>query len=66
MQRIKNNVVRTVLNVHRSVSVRSSVKHLHWLRVIERVTYKIAVLTDNAINVNKPSYLADILHIHGT
>jgi len=45
------------------VSVRSSIYHLHWLRVSERVKYKIAVLTYNAINVNKPSYLADVLHV---
>jgi len=59
MQRVQNNEVRIVLELHRNVSVRSSVKHLHWLTVCERVTYKIAVLTYKAISVNKLSYLAD-------
>jgi len=31
------NVVRTVLKLHRNVLVRSSLKHLHWLSVSERI-----------------------------
>jgi len=63
MQPFQNNVVRTVLKLYRNVLVHSSIKHLQWLKVSERVTYKIAVLPYNAINANKPSYLVDVLHI---
>ena len=34
---------------------------LHWLRVNERITYKIAVLVSKCINGSAPEYLAELV-----
>ena len=41
---------------------------LHWLRVNERITYKIAVLVYNCTNGSAPEYLAELVvkNVHRT
>ena len=62
LQRVQNNVARAVFMLRRQDSVRSSIRDLHWLRIDERINYKIAVLTYRAVNSHKPIYLSEFLN----
>ena len=39
-------------------------KELHWLPVIQRVQYKVAVITHKVLSTRQPLYLADIIKEH--
>ena len=62
LQSVLNAAARTVLQLDRSVHVlRRLVRDtLHWLRVPERVAYKLCTLTWKALHGLGPSYLADV------
>ena len=46
------------------VHITPMLRHLHWLPVRARISYKIACLCFNAIISSTPAYLADRLHLH--
>ena len=64
LQRVQNNLVRAVLKLRRRDSIGHHIRALHWLRINERITYKIAVLTYIALNTGQPSYLSNCLNKH--
>ena len=53
-------VVRAPL-IH--VHITSILRHLHWVSVRDRISYKIACLRFNAIIPSTPAYLSDLLHL---
>ena len=50
LQSVLNASARLVFNLRRYDSVTDTLANLHWLRVPQRVEYKIAVLTYKALN----------------
>jgi hypothetical protein len=57
LQAVQNAAVRLVFNIRRSEHVTVALVSLHWLRVAERIRFKVAVLAYRAINGLPPSYL---------
>jgi len=67
LQLVQNADARLVFRLCRSVHITDALVSLHWLRVPERIIFKIAVQTYRAIIGDAPQYLrqftpiADIL-----
>ena len=62
LQSVLNAAARLVFGLRGSDHISSSLASLHWLRVRERIQYKIAVLAYRAQNGLAPRYLADDIH----
>jgi len=50
--------VQLIYGLHRSEHITDALLSLHWLRVRERVVYKVAMLTYKALNGLAPPYLS--------
>jgi Reverse transcriptase (RNA-dependent DNA polymerase) len=62
LQRIQNNLARTVCNVKPSEqSVDRLLRDLHWLPVNKRIIYKTALIVHKVLRVHQPSYLSPLL-----
>ena len=59
LQRVQNNLARTVCNCDRSTDAER--QQLHWLPVECRVKFKLSKLCYQAVNCNQPTYLASLL-----
>jgi hypothetical protein len=57
LQTVQNAAARLVFNIRRSDHVTDSLICLHWLRITERIRFKVAVMTYRSINGLPPSYL---------
>ena len=64
LQRDQNNLARVVLKINRYASISNYIHALHWLRIPERLDYKIATLTFKALNTGLPLYLATSISMH--
>lgn len=62
LQRLQNCLGRTVMQVPRRTSSQSVLKHLHWLPIKQRVTYKIASLTFKTLQSNVPVQIHTLLN----
>jgi hypothetical protein len=63
LQSVLNASARLVFNLRRYDSVTDTLANLHWLRVPQRVEYKIAVLTYKALNGTGPRYLGPLVRV---
>jgi hypothetical protein len=61
LQRVQNSLARTVCRAPRRACASELLTRLHWLPVQQRIMYKTAVLTYNALNTGQPSYLSELL-----
>ena len=61
LQCLQNITCRIILKLHKYEHIRDHLMSLHWLRVNERITYKIAVLGYKCINGSAPEYLAELV-----
>lgn len=61
LQKVQNSLARTVCRAPRRACSSDLLTRLHWLPVQQRIMYKTAVLTYNALNTGQPSYLSDVL-----
>jgi hypothetical protein len=59
LQSVQNAAARLVFNMRRSDHVTDALICLHWLRVAERITFKVAVLAYKSLHGQSPSYLAN-------
>ena len=57
LQHIQNYLARAVVAAPRSSDADLIVKSLHWLRVTERIEYKIASTTYKLLQHSSPQYL---------
>ena len=64
LQRVQNNAARLVLRALLHVHITPVLRHLHWLPVRARLSYKTACLCFNAITSSIPAYLSDLIHIY--
>ena len=61
LQLIQNTLARTVCNTRRFTHITPALKSLHWLKIRERIAYKVISLTYNALHTAKPAYLAKLI-----
>ena len=69
LQSVQNAPARLIFNRRRCDHITDALISLHWLRVPERITFKVAILTYSALHGSAPPYLAssftcvaDMLH----
>ena len=62
LQSIQNRACKTIIGLKKQSSVTEHLQKLHWLKVQERVEFKIILLTFKCLNGLAPSYLSDLLH----
>jgi len=58
LQSVQNAAARLIFNLRRCDHITDALISLHWLRVPERITFKVATLTYRALHVSAPPYLA--------
>ena len=63
LQLIQNSLSKAVTNTPTFSHITPILKSLHWLKVQQRVDYKITSLTYTALQQSEPRYLADKLHL---
>ena len=61
LQRLQNNAARVVTMSKKRVSISSLLKPLHWLRIEQRIEYKISLLVFKAMSGSSPSYLCNLV-----
>ena len=61
LQNIQNRACRLVFGLKKKDSVQYKLKELHWLKVRERIEFKLCLLAFKAVNGIGPSYLCDII-----
>ena len=69
LQSVQNAAARLIFNLRRCDHITDALVNLHWLRVPERIIFKVATLTYRALHGSTPPYLAssftcvaDMLH----
>jgi len=60
---IQNALALTVAQAPKFQHITPIQKYLHWLKVSERIVYKIISLTYKILNTTQPSYLYDLVSI---
>ena len=63
LQRAQNSIARIVTGTRRSEHITPVFARLHWLKIAERIEYKVALLTFKALTTCKPDYLSDQLQL---
>jgi len=58
-QSVLNAAARLVFSARRSERITPLLRYLHWLRVPERIRFRLCVLTFRCLNGTAPSYRAD-------
>ena len=66
LQFLQNSLARAVVRKSKYSHVTPLLKSLHWLRVNERILYKVLSLTYKAIETSKPTSLSDMIAVHET
>ena len=61
LQSIQNCLARTVCRTSKFSHITPTLQSLHWLKVKQRIEYKIVSLTYNALQFHQPSYLSNLL-----
>ena len=61
LQHIQNSLARAVVAAPRSSDADLVLKSLHWLRVTERIEYKIVSTTYKLLQHSSPQYLQDLI-----
>ena len=63
LQQIQNSVARAVVKAPESTHITPVLKSLHWLKVNERIEYKLLSLTYKVITTAQPSYLRNLMSL---
>ena len=63
LQLILNSTARAVSNTPKFSHITPVLKSLHWLKIEQRIQYKVISITYKTLQSNKPAYLNDLLHI---
>ena len=64
LQRVQNCAARVISGVGRSDHITPVLNDLHWLRVPERIEFKLLVLVFKCINNIAPVYITELLEIY--
>jgi len=57
LQSVQNAAARLIFNMRRSKHITDALFSLHWLRVPERIVFKVAMLTFRSLHGTAPPYL---------
>jgi len=63
LQSVLNAAARLVFSVRRSEDTTPLLRELHWLKVPERIQYRLCVLTYRCLHCMAPRYLAETLQL---
>ena len=64
LQLVMNAAARSIIGIQRSEHITSTLADLHWLKVSERIKFKLAVLTYRCLRGATPRYLTnDIVYL---
>src|SRR6218665_2149240 len=63
LQTIQNALARAVTKTPKHHHITHVLKSLHWLKIPQRIHYKIASLTYNTLQTSQPSYIRQLLTI---
>ena len=66
LQLILNSAARAVTKTPKFHHITPHLKSLHWLKIEQRIQYKILSLTYKSLQYNKPSSISDLLTIQPT
>ena len=66
LQLIQNATARAVTRIRKSAHITPVLKSLHWLKVPQRIHFKILSLTYNALQFGQPSYLHQLLAVQNS
>ena len=61
LQRIQNQAARMLKRIPRRNHITPVLKDLHWLRINERIEFKILILTHRAFYETGPRYLSELI-----
>ena len=61
LQQIQNMACRIVCNLRRYDHITDSMMNLHWLKVHQRIHYKVACFMFNCIRKSAPKYLIELI-----
>ena len=57
LQLIHNSLASAVVNAPKSCHITPVLRSLHWLKITERIEYKLLSLTYKVLTTNQPPYL---------
>ena len=63
LQSVQNAAARLIFRLRRSDHITNTLVSLHWLRVPERINYKVAVLAYRALTSDVPHYLRQFVRV---
>ena len=63
LQQIQNSLARAVVKAPKSAHITPILKSLHWLKVNERIEYKLLSLTYKVLTTAQPSYLHNLISL---
>lgn len=63
-QKVQNAAARVVLKLRKRDSIRQELVNLHWLRINERILFKLLVFVYKCLNSMAPVELSSLLTIH--
>ena len=61
LQRVQNCLARVVKNLRRRAPTSSAIRNLGWLRLNERITFKVCCLIHKCMYDTVPSYIRDLI-----
>ena len=62
LQSIQNRACATILGLKKREPTTEHLKNLHWLKVQERIEFKILLVTYKALNGQAPMYISEIIN----
>jgi hypothetical protein len=64
LQRVQNCAARVITGVRRSDHITPVLNVLHWLRISERIEYKVLLLAYKCLHNSAPEYLKTLLTVY--
>ena len=61
LQMIQNKACRVIFGLKKKESVDQKLQELHWLKVIERIEFKVLLLVYKSVNGLAPAYLNELI-----
>ena len=63
LQQIQNSLARAVVKAPKSSHITAILRSLHWLKINERIEYKLLSLTYKVLTTTQPSYLHNLITV---
>ena len=66
LQTVQNRACRVIFGLRKRESVSQHLKKLHWLKIPERIEFKLLLIVFKGINGLAPPYISELLQINST